>query len=103
MKESSGNFTCVCNDFFFGQYCESFDSCAAGDYCMNEGRCSYENDTPVCECELGFEGEKCETKVELEAEQNDTFDNIVQEGTFVRKTTLSRLLDHFCTVHFGSF
>lgn len=86
-QESGVEFTCQCDEFYFGEMCENRDSCAAGDYCLNGGECEYDElDAPVCICGVGFEGAKCETEVDVELleEENDTFDNIVQQGKSTR-------------------
>ena len=59
---SNSSFSCLCDKFYEGSFCESKVDICKNETCSGNGNCKDVNDQPKCECFAMYSGEKCETQ-----------------------------------------
>ena len=54
-------YACMCQDFFGGTNCEIDINPCLAEPCQNGGECTaVDQETVVCQCQVGYSGEFCE-------------------------------------------
>ncbi|KAG5848309.1 hypothetical protein ANANG_G00097130 [Anguilla anguilla] len=80
LRPRGDDFYCQCRGQYSGQRCQLGPYCRDNP-CKNSGRCIDSLDGPVCECELGFQGDRCLSDVD-ECVQNPCANGGQCENTY---------------------
>ena len=54
------SYSCLCNQNYYGAYCEFKVDLCHNETCSNHGQCIDLDDRPRCQCFSLYEGEKCD-------------------------------------------
>jgi hypothetical protein len=55
-------YKCECPSMYEGSQCETRIDLCKNETCSGNGNCLIQNETTICECYLGYTGEKCDTE-----------------------------------------
>ena len=59
-SSTNKSYSCLCNQNYYGEYCEFKVDLCQNETCSNHGRCTDFEGLPKCQCFSLYEGEKCE-------------------------------------------
>lgn len=60
------NVQCICPDGFVGDFCEIVDEPCSLKNCQNGAECTEIGSDAICECLIGFEGDLCDKRVQVD-------------------------------------
>ena len=60
------SYQVLCDQGFYGDYCQYFNDCPSDDVCRSNGTCLDGQSSYSCQCDPGFTGENCELILQTE-------------------------------------